>query len=173
MAKTRTQSKHSRAARREASPSLEVDKSVMSLPRVEETSLPRDSILADRANAGVSKKQAKPRNKSRAQRQKQQKGIERAENVIDQMEKKVTKSVSRAKTVKARRGEWEDLNRKSVASKFQALENEFDDNDDDDAMVDDSAPPAKTRKPKSQQTNATQNPVADEPAGIDEDEDIT
>lgn len=40
-------------------------------------------------------------------------------------------------------------------------------------MVDDSAPPAKTRQPKSRQTNVTQNPVADEPAGIDEDEDIT
>lgn len=75
----------------------------MSLPRVEDANLPRDSILADRANAGVSKKQSKPRNKSRAQRQKQQKGIERAENVIDQMEKKVSDSVSRAKVVKARR----------------------------------------------------------------------
>ncbi|KAH8425204.1 Alb1 domain-containing protein [Aspergillus melleus] len=172
MAKTRTQSKHSRAARRAASPSLDVDKSVMSLPRVEETALPRDSVLADRANSGVSKKQSKPRNKSRAQRQKQQNGIERAESVMDQMEKKVSNSVSRAKAVKARRGEWEDLNRKSVASKFQALENEAD-NDEDDAMVDDSGPPAKTRKPQPQQTIVTQNPVADEPAGIDEDEDIT
>ncbi|KAI9043392.1 Alb1 domain-containing protein [Aspergillus affinis] len=172
MAKTRTQSKHSRAARRAASPSLDVDKSVMSAPRVEETALPRDSILVDRANAGVSKKQAKPRNKSRAQRQKQQKGIERAENIMDQREKKVSKSVSRAKTVNARRGEWEDLNRKSVASKFQALENEAG-NDEDDAMVDDSGPPAKTRKSQPRQTIATQNPVADEPAGVDEDEDIT
>lgn len=57
-----------------------------------------------------------------------------------------------------------------MASKFQALENEADDNDDDDAMVDDSAP-AKTRKPQPQPT--TQNPVADEPAGIDDDEDIS
>lgn len=97
------QSKHSRAARRAASPSLDVDKSLMALPRAEETSLPRESILADRGNAGVTKKQAKPRNKSRAQRQKQQKGIERAESVMDQMEKKLSNSVSRAKTVKARR----------------------------------------------------------------------
>ena len=63
----------------------------------------RESVLADRANAGVSKKQSKPKAKSKAQRQRQQKGLERAEIVMDQLEVKVAGSVKRGKTVKARR----------------------------------------------------------------------
>ncbi|KKK13359.1 hypothetical protein AOCH_004698 [Aspergillus ochraceoroseus] len=136
MAKARPQSKHSRAARRAASPSLDVDKSLTSLPRAEKTPVQRESILADRANAGISKKQSKPKPKSRVQKLRQQKGIQRAEAVFDQMENKVTKSANRAKAVKSRRADWEDLNRKTAKSMFAAL-NAAEDNDDD-AMVDDS-----------------------------------
>ncbi|KAA8652723.1 hypothetical protein EYZ11_005696 [Aspergillus tanneri] len=172
MAKARsTQSKHSRAARRAASPSLDVDKSLTSLPRAQETALQRDSILSDRVNSGVTKKQSKPKTKSRSQLRKQQKGIERAEIVLDQLEKKVSRSVGRAKTVKARRAEWEDLNRKSSVSKFQALD-DTEGNDGDDAMIDDSRAPAKA-KPKQRQEIVVQNPVVDEPKGIDVDDDIT
>ncbi|XHG04533.1 hypothetical protein AWENTII_007798 [Aspergillus wentii] len=103
MAKAKPNSKHSRAARRAASPSLDVDKSLTSLPRAESTVLQRDSILTDRANSGVQKKQSKPKPKSRAQRQRQQKGMDRAEAVMDQLENKVAKSVSRGKVVNARR----------------------------------------------------------------------
>lgn len=95
-------SKHSRAARRAASPSLDLDKSLASAPRVEEPRQ-RDSVLADRANAGVMKKSSKPKAKTRAQKLRQQKGMERAEAVLDQMEIKVSKSLNRGKTVKARR----------------------------------------------------------------------
>jgi uncharacterized membrane protein YdfJ with MMPL/SSD domain len=63
----------------------------------------RESILADRANAGVSKKQSKAKAKSRAQRLRQQKGMDRAEAIMDQLEIKVAKSENRAKTVKSRR----------------------------------------------------------------------
>ncbi|BCR99472.1 Alb1 domain-containing protein [Aspergillus luchuensis] len=168
MAKSRPQSKHSRAARRAASPSLDVDKSITSLPRAEETTVQRDSILSERANAGVSKKASKGKAKTRAQRLRQQKGVERAEAVMDQLEKKVVKSESRAKSVKARRAEWEDLNRKTK-SMFEAL-NEADDNMDD-AMMDDAAAskPAKRSKPAP----VTQAPVVEEHEGIDVDDDIT
>ncbi|PYH31829.1 Alb1 domain-containing protein [Aspergillus neoniger CBS 115656] len=168
MAKSRPQSKHSRAARRAASPSLDVDKSITSLPRAEETTVQRDSILSERANAGVSKKSSKGKAKTRAQRLRQQKGVERAEAVMDQLEKKVVKSEGRAKSVKARRAEWEDLNRKTK-SMFEAL-NEADDNMDD-AMMDDAAAskPAKRSKPAP----ATQAPVVEEHEGIDVDDDIT
>lgn len=44
-----------------------------------------------------------------------------------------------------------------------------DDNDDDNAMVDDSAPKSRESKP----ARVTQNPVADNHAGNDEDEEIT
>ncbi|KKK27328.1 hypothetical protein ARAM_000434, partial [Aspergillus rambellii] len=163
-------SKHSRAARRAASPSLDVDKSLTSLPRAEKTPVQRESILADRANAGISKKQSKPKPKSRVQKLRQQKGIQRAEAVFDQMENKVTKSANRAKAVKSRRADWEDLNRKTAKSMFAAL-NAAEDNDDD-AMVDDSGAPA-TSKPASRPVPVAQNPVVDEPATIDEDDEIT
>ncbi|KAF7586035.1 hypothetical protein BBP40_009652 [Aspergillus hancockii] len=172
MAKLRVQSKHSRAARRAASPSLDVDKSLTSLPRAQETTLQRDSVLSDRANAGVSKKQSKPKAMSRVQRARQQKGIERAEMVLDQLEKKVEKSVKREKNVKARRGDWEDLNCKSTVTMFQNLKDEADDNGDDDAMVDASVAPKKSRQ-QSQPTHVAQNSMTEEHAGIDVDDDIS
>ncbi|KAL5343223.1 Alb1-domain-containing protein [Aspergillus crustosus] len=168
MAKAKPQSKHSRAARRAASPSLDLDKSLTSLPRAEKTELHRESILTDRANAGVSKKQAKPRAKSRAQKQRQQKGADRAEAILDQLENKVAKSFTRAKTVKYRAGDWSDLNEK--ASKFAAIAEA--DNDDEDALVDDSAPLAN-KKAKTRAAPVPQPPVVDEHAPIDEDDEIT
>ncbi|KAL4998669.1 Alb1-domain-containing protein [Aspergillus recurvatus] len=166
MAKARPPSKHSRAARRAASPSLDLDKSLTNLPRAENTPLQRESILADRANAGVSKKQSKPKARSRSQRLRQQKGIERAEAVMDRHEIKVAKSSQRAKAVKNRRADWSDLNGK--ASKFEVLAEA--DNGDDDAMVD---VPAASSKPKTRPAQVTQKPVVDEHAPIDEDDEIT
>jgi hypothetical protein len=96
------QSTHSRAARRASSPSVDIDKSLTSLPRVESDEQ-RDSVLAERANAGVTKKKPKPKSKSRTQRLRQEKGSERAEIVMDQLEKKVAGSVKRGKNVNARR----------------------------------------------------------------------
>lgn len=74
-----------------------------SLPRVDSDPVQRPSILIDRANAGVSKKQAKSKPKSRAQKLRQQKGMDRAEVVVDQLEKKVTDSVKKGKNVKSRK----------------------------------------------------------------------
>ncbi|KAL2865106.1 Alb1 domain-containing protein [Aspergillus lucknowensis] len=167
MAKAKAPSKHSRAARRAASPSLDIDKSLTSLPRAEKTVLHRESILTDRANSGISKKQSKPKVKSRAQRLRQQKGIDRAEAVMDQHEVKVAKSVNRAKTVKSRRADWSDLNGK--ATKFEDLA--AGDNDDD-TMVDTSAAPTQGTR-ESRPAGVMQAPVADEHAPIEEDEEIT
>ncbi|KAF5855512.1 hypothetical protein ETB97_009089 [Aspergillus alliaceus] len=172
MAKARVQSKHSRAARRAASPSLDVDKSLTSLPRAKQTEIQRETILSDRANAGVIKKQSKPKAMTRAQRLRQQKGIERAENILGQLDKKVEKSVGRAKIVKSRRGDWEDLNRKSTTTLFQNLNDEAEDNDDDDAMVDASVP-SKKAKTQSQPIYVARNSVAEEHASIDVDDDIS
>ncbi|KAL2838828.1 Alb1-domain-containing protein [Aspergillus pseudoustus] len=168
MAKAKPQSKHSRAARRAASPSLDLDKSLTSLPRAEKTELHRESILSDRANAGISKKQSKPKAKSRAQRQRQQKGIERAEAIMDQHEIKLAKSNSRAKAVKNRRADWSDLNEK--ATKFDLLAAA--ENDDGDAMVDASAALAKSKR-ETRSAQVTQASAVDEHAPIDEDEEIT
>ena len=105
---------HSRAARRAASPSVDIDKSLTSIPRAETNEIQRPSILYERANSGVSKKQAKAKQISKSQRRRQKKGLERAEVVMDQLENKIAKSVKRGKTVKARRVKSTSLNRCSL-----------------------------------------------------------
>ncbi|PLB36834.1 Alb1 domain-containing protein [Aspergillus candidus] len=180
MAKVRNQSVRSRAARRQASPSLDVDKSLKSLPRAEDTPVSRESVLTDRRNSGIMKKQ-KGKALTRAQKQRQMKGVERAEAVIDQMEIKVTRSSTRAKTIKARSADWDDLNKKSKGSVFQALndaEGDVEDEGDGDAMVDDSGAPAPAAtdapaKPAAKPVFATQNPAVADHADNDEDEEIT
>ncbi|KAL4782248.1 Alb1-domain-containing protein [Aspergillus varians] len=167
MAKAKPVSKRSRASRRAASPSLDLDKSLTSLPRAEDTPIGRESILADRGNAGVSKKQPKPKAKTRAQRMRQQKGMDKAEALVDQLEIKLAKSKNRARTVQSRAAEWNELNEK--VSKFTTLA--VAGNDDDDAMIDAST--ATSSKPKSRPAHATQNPIVNEHAPIDEDEEIT
>ncbi|OJJ51090.1 hypothetical protein ASPZODRAFT_148450 [Penicilliopsis zonata CBS 506.65] len=177
MAKAKVKSIHSRAARRAASPSLDLDKSLTSLPRAEGKVVEAPAVLTERAKAGVSKKQLKPRNLSRAQKLRQQKSMDRAEAVMDQLETKVTKSVKREKTVKARRGDWEDTNRK--ASKFAALQTQStgDDGDDDgDAMVDDSTKSQSkvtVLTPASNPNPQRTAPVINDHADVDNYDDIT
>ncbi|KAJ5677764.1 uncharacterized protein N7477_003397 [Penicillium maclennaniae] len=173
MAKNKPKTDNSRAARRAMSPSLNVDKSLTSLPRAESPSAQRPSVLSDRRNSGIQKKQ-KQKKMSRAQRMRHQKGMDRAEAVMDQMEIKKARSFSRAKVVKDRRGEWEELNKK--AGMFAALQqaNAGDDDDDDD---DDDEMSENTKQPKSAQNlfaseTPVSNPVADEHAPVDEEDDI-
>ncbi|KAJ5881043.1 uncharacterized protein N7473_012096 [Penicillium subrubescens] len=172
---------NTRAARRGAEPSLNLDKSLTSLPRAESTTVQRPSLLVDRATAGVQKKRKDGKRMTKAQRLRQQKGMDRAEAVMDQLEIKKAKSLTRAKFIKERRADWEEMNKKSSA--FAALqqtedveEDDEEDNDDDDAMATENIEPsaplmASIFAPKS--TNATSNPVAAESAPTDEYDEIT
>ncbi|KAJ5152174.1 hypothetical protein N7492_010469 [Penicillium capsulatum] len=172
MAKNKPKAPNTRAARRAASPSLDVDKSLTSLPRAESSNAQRPSILADRANAGIQKKQSLKR-QSRAQRLRQQKGMDRAEAVLDRLEIKKNKSLDRARNIKSRRGDWEDMNKKT--SKFAALEqdDESDDNDGDEAMTESTTQPQTPANPFASSSNVASNPVANDPAPVDEDDEIT
>ncbi|RMJ22316.1 hypothetical protein PHISP_06813 [Aspergillus sp. HF37] len=179
MAKSKSQSAHSRAARRESSPSVDIDKSLTSLPRIE-SDVQRDSVLAERVNAGVTKKKPKQKSKSRTQRLRQEKGSERAEIVMDQLEKKVAGSVKRGKTVNARRADWDNLNRTNT-SKFEALQAQSADdapNEDNDTMDDGSAAPV-SKNPVSKPPQAFQLPqeaqesLVGQDTGADEDDEIT
>ncbi|CAI7614211.1 unnamed protein product [Penicillium palitans] len=173
MAKSKNQSQRSRAARRAASPSLDLDKSVTSLPRAESPTTTRPSVLADRATSGIQKKQKKNDKVSRAQRLRQQKGMDRAEAVMDQLEIKKAKSLARGKTVNSRRADWEDTNRKTLA--FNALPQDDDEDDEDDeAMAEDSAP-SKIPVAKNVFQIATENsdPAIDDATTIDEADEIT
>lgn len=91
-------STHSRAARRAASPSVDLDRSLTSLPRPETPQIPSPHV-----NSGITKKKSKSKPKSRAQRLRQEKGLERAEIVMDQLEKKVNKSLERGRTINRRK----------------------------------------------------------------------
>ncbi|KAJ6006073.1 hypothetical protein N7451_004017 [Penicillium sp. IBT 35674x] len=165
MAKSKPRVSNTRAARRAASP---VDRSLDAAPRVEEE-VERPSVLAERRSSGIQKKQAQKK-LSRAQRLRQQKGMDRAEAVLDQLQIKKAKSLTRGKAVKARSAEWEDLNKKAQA--FAALQqNDEDEEDDDenDAMKEDTAP----TKPKPNPFASASNDVMEDPATVDEDDQIT
>ena len=88
---------HSRASKRLTSPTLNLDKSLTSLKPPAQSQNQRPSILAVHHGAGISKKKAKGKALSRAQKRRQEKGLERAEIVMDQTEKKVERGVGRRK----------------------------------------------------------------------------
>lgn len=88
---------HSRAARRAASPSLDLDKSITSIKAPVED---KPKFLGAQ-NGGISKKKkAKPM--TRQQRLRHERGLERADANLSKLEKKVANSKDRNKKVKAR-----------------------------------------------------------------------
>ncbi|KAF2851435.1 hypothetical protein T440DRAFT_394565 [Plenodomus tracheiphilus IPT5] len=106
---------HSRAARRASSPSLNLDKSAKAPAHTtrDSASPSRPSKVNPHAlaakDAGIIKKQKKG-NLTRAQRLRQQKGLERAADNMDKLEVKRSKSFVREKKVKERAKGWEDVN---------------------------------------------------------------
>jgi len=90
----------------------------------------RPSILAIHQGAGVTKKQKHGRKSvlSWKAKRRQERGLDRAEAVMDKTEKKIEKSRGKARTVQERSKAWDELNRKMVAKKAReaalALEKE-------------------------------------------------
>ncbi|CAI7582253.1 unnamed protein product [Penicillium pancosmium] len=166
MAKSRPAGQNTRAARRAATPE---DKSIAALPRADSPTTSRPSLLADRANIGVSKKKKNNSKITRAQRLRQQKGLERAEAVSDQLLLKRSKSIVKAKAIKTRSAEWEDTNR--TASAFAALQqdDEDDEDDEDDGMAEDKP----QQKPRANAFEAPAELEDADPAPVDEDDEIT
>ncbi|CAG7928846.1 unnamed protein product [Penicillium olsonii] len=160
---------------------MDLDKSVTSLPRAESPTTQGPTILADRANAGVMKKQKKNNKVSRAQRMRQQKGMDRAEAVLDQLEIKKAKSFARARVVDGRRADWEETNRKAPA--FAALQKNDNDDDEDDEGDDDmteDATPAQIPVARNvfemedeKEDSNTANDATDDPAAMEEADEIT
>ena len=127
-------SKHSRAARRATSPSINTDRSLkdVSLPtsapsasstkhnsdgKTEDSSsnAARPSVLAAHRSAGVQKRKAKPgRRVSARARRRAQKGAEMAEAVLERTSRKVRISEGKIKTVKDRSKAWDAINRFAV-----------------------------------------------------------
>jgi hypothetical protein len=103
---------HSRAARRAASPSIDLDKTLKKTTR-DSTSPSRPSQAKPHAlaaqNAGIQKK-TKKGNMTRAQRLRHQKGLERAEDILAKRQVNVVKSLRKMDTIKERAKMWEDVN---------------------------------------------------------------
>ncbi|KAI5301404.1 hypothetical protein KEM56_001754 [Ascosphaera pollenicola] len=107
----------SRAARRAAEQALlEADKSLESVPRLED----KPAVLNVHKNAGVFKKN-KEKKLTRAQRRRQQKGIARAAEIIDRTEAKTQKSLARESTIQQRRADWEQVNAQRIKDGLQPL----------------------------------------------------
>ncbi|ODH38311.1 hypothetical protein ACO22_02412 [Paracoccidioides brasiliensis] len=162
---------HSRAAKRAASPT---DKSLLtSLPRPDPTATVKPHVLAAKHNAGITKK-SKSKQLTRAQRRRQEKGLERAELVIDRTEKKVAKRMGKAKIIKARRATWEVMNERALAAD-QSKVASLDDGDDADLMVEDeskrTAAPLATKATNS--LGLPQKPAMDQKYEFEEDGEIT
>ena len=130
---------HSRAAKRASSPSIDTDKSLKNIkPPIESKNL-RPSVLAVRHGAGVSKKSKNGRKSvlSAKARRRQERGLDRAEAVMDKKEKKVEKSKGKARNVQERAKAWDELNKKMIARKAreEASEREMENGIEEDEEV--------------------------------------
>lgn len=120
---------HSRAAKRASSLGIDLDKSLKDV-KPPETKAQRPSVLAIHQGAGISKKSKNGRKAvlSAKAKRRQEKGMDRAEAVMDKKKKKVEKSKGKARTVQERAKAWDELNKKMLAKKAKeealALEKE-------------------------------------------------
>jgi len=108
---------HSRAAKRASSPSIDTDKSLKNVKPPVESSNYRPSVLAVHQGAGVSKKSKNGRKSvlSAKAKRRQEKGLDRAEAVMDKKEIKIEKSRGKARNVQDRAKAWEEQNKKIAA----------------------------------------------------------
>ncbi|KAI3391775.1 hypothetical protein diail_6797 [Diaporthe ilicicola] len=103
---------HSRAARRATSPSINTDKSLKDVKPPSESTDYRPSVLGIHQNAGVTKKTKRGRKAvlSTKARKRQERGLERAEEIMDRTSAKVLKSKRAASDVANRKKGWDDIN---------------------------------------------------------------
>ncbi|KAK4242305.1 hypothetical protein C8A03DRAFT_11527 [Achaetomium macrosporum] len=106
-------SKHSRAARRAASPSIDVDKSLKEVRPPQESVDRRPAVLAAHHSGGVTKKAKSGRKAvlSSKARRRQEKSMGRAEAIMERTALKVQKSKSHAKVINSRKKTWDEINR--------------------------------------------------------------
>lgn len=174
---------HSRAARRATSPSIDTDKSLKTVRPPAASLNQRPSVLGLHQNAGVSKKASRGRKavRSTRARRRHERGLERAEEIVDRTANKIAKSKRAASHIAERKKAWEDVNgsvgKNKVGSSnmFAGLaaatggDDEEDDEEDgweDDEGGDDEMADAAPAAPK---TTAAVAPPA---PGDDDDEEI-
>ncbi|KAI9790709.1 MAG: hypothetical protein M1816_004850 [Peltula sp. TS41687] len=173
--KSAIQSRHSRAARRASSPSHNLDKSLRAVKPPTEGPDHRPSILAIHHGAGVTKRSKRKAPVSSKKRKRHEKGIERAELVMDRLEKKVARSMGKGKSVKGRKTTWDELNTKLTAegnSKEAGHEQQEDLEGEDEHMSVESEDVAEhptvdgTSSPRLPEAAAVALPGSDDDDGI-------
>ncbi|KAJ9665685.1 hypothetical protein H2201_004169 [Coniosporium apollinis] len=137
--KKKPASLNSRAARREASPSLNLDKSLKTMKPPSDS---RPSVLAPQ-NAGITKKSKKSKPMSRAQRLRHEKTMENAERDMDKHERKVERSKGRGRRVQERAKNWEELNGRIGLGRKKKKGAEDDGWVDEDMAVDEEPEPGR------------------------------
>ncbi|KAH0602835.1 uncharacterized protein H6S33_008485 [Morchella sextelata] len=121
--KQKAPSDRTRAARRQASPSLGLDKSLATLPRASDDPVLTnkeatakkvgDAVLrATLGDSGVKKRKRGGKEASRRQKERMEKAVGKAEAVMERLDKKRGDSMKRGKVVKDRRDDWSVLNEK-------------------------------------------------------------
>lgn len=110
-----TANPRSRAAKRASSPSLNLDKTLTEVSRASDAT----PVLGVRPHAsnGIQKSKKKAKPLKRGQRARQEKGLARAEAVLDQLEKKKAVSQVKVKKVRSRRALWEEINDEAIEEK--------------------------------------------------------
>jgi len=165
---------HSRAVRRATSPGIDTDKSLKEVQPPAESKSNRPSILAAHQGAGVTKRSKNGRKSvlSAKAKRRHEKGLDRAEAVMDKKVTRVEKSRGRARTVQERAKAWEEQNKKIAEKKAreeaEALEKENDTGSDlDEDMHEDveiGEAPAGASTTVPQQGNL--------PGSVEEDDEI-
>ncbi|KAJ8065006.1 hypothetical protein OCU04_007309 [Sclerotinia nivalis] len=128
----------SRAAKRASSPSIDTDKSLKNVKAPTET-VYHPQVLSPHQGAGVSKKKngRKSQLSSKAKRR-QDKGLDRAEAVMDRTSTKIEKSKYRGRNVQERAKTWETLNKKAQEAVQAAIEKENEVSEEEDVEDDHS-----------------------------------
>ncbi|KAM7201726.1 Alb1 domain containing protein [Naviculisporaceae sp. PSN 640] len=178
---------HSRAARRETSPSIDTDKSLKFVTPPEDPAARRPPVLAAHHNGGVTKASKRKQNLSSKARRRQEKSMDRAEAVMDRTAKKVEKSKGQAKVIYSRRKTWEEINSevtetlvgakpKKKFNKERQAEDEYvrkfyaDDGDEEMEEVDDVEPVKDAPEPQAPAQATTQVPSAPVSVPVEEEE---
>ncbi|KAG8158937.1 hypothetical protein KVR01_011380 [Diaporthe batatas] len=189
--KSKAPSIHSRAARRATSPSINTDKSLKDARPPPESADARPSVLGLHQAAGVSKKTKRGRKAvlSTRARKRHERGLERAEEIVDRTSNKVLKSKKSAAKIAGRSRGWDEINAQAGAAgarvgalgsnKFAGLADGGDDGDEDEDVEElddemweaDKGGPVVAHPPPKSMAGSRHAPPAP-PAPEDGDEEI-
>ncbi|KAF4120637.1 Alb1 [Geosmithia morbida] len=115
MAKNKSPTKNSRAARWASSPT-NMDKSLKDVSLPQNTSGPqRPSVLAAHHSAGVQKKVKRKSQMTSKARKRQERSMQMAEAVLERTSKKVERSIDRGRNVQRRSKGWDEINKEAEA----------------------------------------------------------